>query len=480
MARDGLRSNTKASGKGTKSTTASAATGRRGTTNENQRNQPTGPVAAGGGAPVTTGTGQVSTATPIQTPAKRAAQPLQQRTPKHKRPKNVNPETEITAEEWLEVCKRYGINCTLESKERTVLEGFFREAFRLDLWKWVKFVPTNEAKKNELFLQIVRSVKKIHDGVARDLDTDAKEEAFINAHRGTMAAVVNRTRSYVQNNLGKKAAEYRNTNDAGDYLTVEMIYKCAKREIDLDNPAEFAAFEWYWSVLLPLMAAHKDDWDVSHYQYMTIYEGCPADKPGKHYITPSTEAFAVVNYRSCYPSWIEQSELKKEVGKNLKLQPGSKGANVDAQGNPTTIPGYKTTPTHIIYYDAKYFPLYTTNNCGADEIGGWTNEGKTLYKVLRKEIKTIRNTEASKDLEKEFLRRYRSKLGITAPNIHAHRREKRRKSREDRPEAQEEFSDDDSDFGNWASGGDDDDDAEKLLQVEEGAEGPAEGTFLSL
>ena len=489
MAREGLRSDPKAGGKGTKSTTASAATGGRGTTNENQRNQPTAPVAAGGKAVGKTGTGQVSTATPVQTPGKRVAQPPQQRTAKHKRPKNVNPETEITAEQWLEVCKRYGINSTMDKNDKDALEACFRDAFRVNLWKWVKFLPANEAQKNEVFVEILRCLKKDHVRIAQDLDTDAKEEAFINAHRSTMAAVVNRTRTYVQNNLGKKAVAYRADTKDGEFITVEMIYKCGKRQIDLDNPAEFAAFQWYWSVLLPLMAAHKGDWDVAHYQYMTISEGAPADKPGKPYITPSTEAFALVNYKSCYPAWIQQWELKREVGeklgKYLKLQPGSKGANVDDKGNATTTPAYKTTETHIIYYDAKYFPLYTQNNCGAEEMGGWTNEGKTLYKELRKEIKTIRKTQASKDLEKEFLRRYRENLGITARNITEHRREKRRKAKADREEAEEEFDDDDSDFGGWASGDDDDDDddydeAEKLLQVEPGAEGPPDGSIVTI
>lgn len=179
-------------------------------------------------------------------------------------------------------------------------------------------------------------------------------------------------------------------------------------------------FYWYTNNLL-LRTIGTAQWGDNVRFYTTI-SNATTKLSGEELklVTPSTEAFVVLNYHNCYQKWLDWFEWESENGFSAKER--------KANGKPNKPPTDKDSK--------KYKALFSMSEGGQKEIDGWTIEGKKQFVAYRKEIKAVVTSEDEdvqdmvKKVEQEVLASMRKVKGIEEEDHDAHRRAKKRKSRD--------------------------------------------------
>lgn len=138
------------------------------------------------------------------------------------------------------------------------------------------------------------------------------------------------------------------------------------------------------------------------------------DKLGKPLFTVSTEAYILIQVENNYSKWLNmckyyqnQNDFKAKVPKRKEK---------DADGN--------TPPDPL--HDAKY----TTPDAGQSRYGTFSEAGLDKFEQLLKEINDERkkNGDAYRQLEKDFLVKYRAELQIVGKNAREEGNRKRRRN----------------------------------------------------
>jgi hypothetical protein len=114
-------------------------------------------------------------------------------------------------------------------------------------------------------------------------------------------------------------------------------------------------------------------------------------------ISALDEAFLVTVYISYSKSWVNQWELKSaNPGYTLRKKAKS-------PGDPPNVFLHDHNPPVIVVSNAKYFPLYVSNNVGSKESGGWSLQGIAEVSRLNSVSLLARARPESRALEERFL-----------------------------------------------------------------------------
>ena len=152
------------------------------------------------------------------------------------------------------------------------------------------------------------------------------QELWVQAHKDTVREAINSHRNYIQHQLQSK---FKEALGKGGYKLRDMpdpdeILEVALRK-GLTDKDEFPAraqwvFEFYWDVLIPVVAGHKN-WGPGKRHHCLMSTARPEGDPSAElFVTPSDEAYTVVcweNYLGPWShKWKEANKPKKPKAKN--------------------------------------------------------------------------------------------------------------------------------------------------------------------
>jgi hypothetical protein len=291
-----------------------------------------------------------------------------------------------------------------------------------EVWRYIKFLPEKKSEQDWVFGVIVDGLAARYRSVRNKIAKKGGRELFISNHSTTMANCINDLRNGCINKTRLACNNYMSSTKIDDLPTVEHIKKCALRTIDLEDPAQLAAYKWYWTVLIPACCGSTKHWNNHVNLFSTISQANWPNphKLGTEVIPASTEAFVVTVYDSCRKSWIEQRKLKK-LHDGYTITHGKKG-QPGAQNKLLTKNGRKM----VKVTDPMYFAKYTDNTSGCNILGGWSDEGKGIYAGLERDIEASRKDDTCLALERTFYERLRRDLKVKGSSWKQHLRIKKR------------------------------------------------------
>jgi hypothetical protein len=279
--------------------------------------------------------------------------------------RDLKDQMEEMKEEQSTLVKKVEMDIPLTSNKD--MNRTIKQAVKDGIFRVVKFVANYKDAKSTLFqclhyiIPPEKLVKMSH----------AEKDMFATNNAKHFATCISGQRSYVTTGIKGDAFRWLDDPNNGDLPSIELIVKCAYRDIDMNNPEEVKAMEWYWETLL-LRSGGATEWTET-----TKYYNCPGsfkynyDLNSEEYylFPPSTEAFNVLVYENNRAKWIAQhAALKKEKAANpnkkVKLDPKNK----DNKNEPI----YKT--------------LFTESDKGQQQFGGWNQAGKDKFFEYRNNI----------------------------------------------------------------------------------------------
>jgi len=280
----------------------------------------------------------------------------------------------------------------------TDLIVLLRKAFRGHVWRSIKFI-TSEKQRRLLCIKVLKASglpNKFNE--QGKLTSDGAE--FIKDHAGTFSFILNDTRSYTQTGMKNAAFDYMTSNQTYDFPSNEEFLKILRRDQDCNREL----FAWWWEDFMPKADASADHWNKE-----TKYFGClstahPPDSPGEPYITPSTEAYAMLMIMNCRDKWPKLKAIKDSSSERC-IYTKKKGAKAK--------PGARQIDTSA---DQDFLGKYTRTDSGQKEFGGWTHEGLLKYKELVQLNKEGRKKATTPALEARILSLLREKNGIVGRN----------------------------------------------------------------
>lgn len=93
--------------------------------------------------------------------------------------------------------------------------------------------------------------------------------------------------------------------------------------LDISLPQDRLDYEFYYGTIMDKATGYPDRWNQAHRGYMTLYKGkppkhcklvapaCPEDKDRDFYVTPETEAYAMLIIRGGFDKWEAQFETAR-------------------------------------------------------------------------------------------------------------------------------------------------------------------------
>ena len=323
-----------------------------------------------------------------------------------------------------------------------------KEIIKVVIWRRTKFL-TSDDQEETLALEVYAAINIANKGV------EGHEKAFVEHNKAFITSELNEMRSYVQTNAKDFAAYPWMAANNGHLPTVDEVFACVTRQpLPVEPVAKTRAelvWVWYWDEYLPRIAGNRFHWSTAKRHYELISEspvttqvGNPtasrssAKKPtakGKKKapvplpavplnIPPSTEAFGMVLYESCFAKWQHEFPLKQaHPNKKISFARPPKGKeNLE----------YEVVGKRLYLYDKKYRGLYTKSDAGRGKFRGWTAVGMARFIKHREDIVKVRDHKdhkaATLDLENAILELVREKHGIVAQDIDDEKNAKRRKT----------------------------------------------------
>lgn len=302
-------------------------------------------------------------------------------------------------------------NCPSNEKARITA------AVQKSFWPTMKFVPKSDAGRAAVIKHVVNNLEPPLPGNA------AIRRAYRAKYGNVVIKCINNVRNYV---MGEIRDETKAALEEGVTLpTVELLEKCLKRTIDPENEAEMAAFVYYWDRILPKATGQKHIWSEEHRWFHTISEAAPLNAPNSPYITPSIEAFAVLEYDNKITMWRECREAK------LKFPTGRLTHTLIDEEDPQrqcVLEGKK-----IMLRAPKFRAKWTVKDGGSDGTIGWNNEGLMRYETLLTYAKQGRASVRCLDVERAVMTAVREENGVSAMTWSDHKGGRRKRRRTEEP-----------------------------------------------
>ena len=356
-----------------------------------------------------------------------------------------------------------------EGEEWELMCRKIKEAVELN-WGGCKFVRGAESEKN-----LVRKVLKVIDPTnfsdADDATQQQKEnfEKFFEIYGQQCTKELNKLRNYVITRIKMACAAYKDDSSNKKWPDMKMIEKCAKREIDQDNPDEMDFWFWYVEKLVPACCAQNADWSEDHRHFDLLSTSAPPNAPNRKHVPKSSEAFICTACEGYMEAWKALEEVKLQH-KKKKLTPrlkDEKGQVVTEKTVSTVIflsvnalaciplPTIMLTfplffhcmqqvvvgdadnangfndPTRVHLLGTAFKGKYAESTGGKQRCDGWKDIGVQAWKKHMKWVKDGRAKPVSQDLEEMAKEEMRKNHGITAATLEEHLNMKKRKQADD-------------------------------------------------
>ena len=319
---------------------------------------------------------------------------------------------------------------TRKANMNDALKKLIDDSITSQIWRKIKFIR-DENQKEKLAIKVWNAMA---DNPKKNSESD--RAIFISKYATYILQELNGKRTYkmqrmssavmrllgIGPNRGAEAAEDdEDDGDGGDNMyitdlpTQEEMLKCLKRDIKTDDERMMAVFMWYWDVYLPLSTGSRHEFNPSQRRYATISTCAPQNKPNKPFITPETEAYAVLCFENSYERCLRTSQLKTKFP-GMKIVPAKR--KMDG-----TIPendDFELRGNKCYSFGPSSKGKWTLADAGQSEFGGWHKDGLDRYNELRLLAKNARQNPNCKVVEEQSLEQLRQHLQITAPNHDAH------------------------------------------------------------
>ena len=192
-----------------------------------------------------------------------------------------------------------------------------------DIKKWVpnnvfrlcKFILSDQQEKEMVEKYLDEGTDPNFKGNGKEAKSNRR--TFIQYYRTVFTQRLNETRSYATARMKDAVWEWMNYHQ-GNLPDETKLLALLNRtwtppEEDSDDYAEeWKLAVWYQEVYLCKACGNGNDWSSDKRRYLTISEGAPVNAPNSKYITPSTEAFAMVIFESNAEHWKKMYDLKKQ------------------------------------------------------------------------------------------------------------------------------------------------------------------------
>jgi len=284
-------------------------------------------------------------------------------------------------------------------------------------WPTMKFVPKSETDKASVIKHVVNNLEPPLPGKS------SIRRAYRAKYGNVVIKCINNVRNYV---MGEIRDDTKAAMEEGVTLpTVELLEKCLQRTIDPEDENEMAAFKYFWDRMLPKATGQKEIWSEEHRWFHTISEAAPLNAPNRPYITPSIEAFAVLEYDNKITMWKEcrEAKLKYPLGRLTHTL-----VDEEDQEKQCVLEGKK-----IMLRAPKYRAKWTVKDGGSEGTGGWNIEGLIRYETLLDYADQGRANPHCGPVESAVLEALREDHKVTALTWTDHKGGRRKRQRTDVP-----------------------------------------------
>jgi hypothetical protein len=145
------------------------------------------------------------------------------------------------------------------------------------------------------------------DVSSNDSDIMENNHKWVQMHKGVVMTCLNEIRSYVVSRMREVCYEHLDDPKIDALPTLDEITSIVHRleESNVDT------FCWWWDKFLPAATGNSVHWGPNIRHYEIISSALIDEKPGCLHMPVSTEAFAYLTFKHCWPF----------PGKKLKILP---------------------------------------------------------------------------------------------------------------------------------------------------------------
>jgi hypothetical protein len=284
--------------------------------------------------------------------------------------------------------------------ENEVLLGILEAKAKTILWGHVKFIQSADEERDA-----ARFLVKYGDIPSEYRQTKEMKADIVDMYSEKIKRAVFHKRNYTTAEIKKYYVKMWKAKK--DTLTVPQLVVCLKREIKSED--DMSMFMLYWEEYLPKQVG-ASDWDKNVRYYNTISEATRPDCKSHtlHLVTPEDEAFLVLSIQNGISRWKMDYERAEKGLKKTKEEEKENGG------------------------------LFTSTTSGQNQYGGWSEEGLELYQKYRDMNIAARKDPKCLEVEKDCLKRMRTKWGIECDTAVEHNKLlARKKSAKKRGRAEE-------------------------------------------
>lgn len=149
----------------------------------------------------------------------------------------------------------------------------------------------------------------------------AERKAWKEQFSGMCVTELNSHRSSVMTAIKREFKIKWKSGTPGDIGTVERWEACLSRDLNMDFDDDKADYSFYYDVIMDKATGYPDRWNSAHRGYMTLYKGQPpkgtfrvakGDEEAALYVTPQTEAYALLIIKGNLEKWKAQFEVSQK------------------------------------------------------------------------------------------------------------------------------------------------------------------------
>jgi len=224
-------------------------------------------------------------------------------------------------------------------KAKKGMENLIREVVRSHLYRILKIIPNKTVQ--DIAVKKVRIWLNISALQGNDCDTERRIQEFDETYGPVVTKLLNEHRSYVSSQI--KEVMHKNWLKHEQSLpSRDQLMRLIGRDFELHgekkvlDEEDYTLLKWWITELLPKACGIQSEWGPEHHFYMTVQKGAPAKRPNRHYVTSTTEAFAVWVIENNRENWPAQWNAKTEHG-NYGIIRKTKGPNEETLTDETSV-----------------------------------------------------------------------------------------------------------------------------------------------
>jgi hypothetical protein len=147
---------------------------------------------------------------------------------------------------------------------------------------------------------------------------EANRANFLELYGDDCVQALNAVRSSTSTEI-KKAARAWYDSHGGTLPTDEALDRLIKRDLDFNNADDVEMFGWYQMNLIPKAVGSATNWNKAKREYHCLSSGAPS-KSKKPYISPETEAYALMQLKGNTGRWLKQFQVADHETYKGKIQ----------------------------------------------------------------------------------------------------------------------------------------------------------------